>query len=136
MKRNDVFAWRWHDGHLMLQSVVPYWCKSCIAIFDGVLLRDTYWASGGDVLHPEQVELVYLGNLDDYDPVDIDEPEHVYATSGLLDLRHPNGGRCYLKKGTRPHVPTQLARAVQLLSKAQERVSMLVRRIIELTEDK
>lgn len=115
MKEGDVFRWAYKPEHLPASGCYPYWCCAQLAIFDGSSLRDIYW-TGYDrrTWSPEGAErllaLDYLGNLDDYEVRSGEDPTHLYAHADLLDLRHPNGGVCYVRKGAVPSLEVQVRR--------------------------
>ncbi len=109
IKQGDVFRWSFREPPPRGSITTAYWCCSqfCIADDSG-LLFDTYWGSGSsnkEVL-PERCELKYLGNLNDYEPRDGNFVREKYRESDILDLRHGNGGACYLRKGAEPDEET------------------------------
>jgi hypothetical protein len=65
---------------------------------DGKLV-DTYWYTRDEV-NRDNVELTFLGNLDDYEKANEYE-ERYYSDEDIMNLNHSNNGRdnFYLKKG-------------------------------------
>jgi hypothetical protein len=109
-KQGDVFIWSWNDK--MLKKLkdgnnggTTYWCKSCFGIVqeDGKL-HDTYWSGTSDTRWDaeraaEELELVYLGNLNDYRKAEPYE-RACYKDADCLDLNHANSsrGNFYIRK--------------------------------------
>ena len=113
MRKGDAFRWAYKPEHLPTSGRDPYWCCAQLAIFDGSSLRDIYWTGyDGRTWSPESAErmlvLEPLGNLDDYEPARGADPTSTYDGADLLDLRHPNGGVCYVRKGAVPSVEVQV----------------------------
>lgn len=113
-KQGDVFRWSYNEK--MLKKLnhgnnggTTYWCKACIAIVqeDGRAV-DVYWGSDSSNMHftpcyaEENLELTYLGNLNEYD-------EHkpymrsCYKDEDCLDINHANsfGVNFYIRKGAK-----------------------------------
>jgi len=103
-KEGDVVFWRYKedqgDG-----AGTRYWCKSQYAIFrevkDGRFV-DTYW-TGGDRFffkaNDPQIEVTYMGNLNDYKPCG-EEVFLYYDKKDILDIRHPNDSRAlFVREG-------------------------------------
>lgn len=108
-KEGDVFRWSWNDRMLEKLSGcsnnIIYWCKSRIGIvYSDGMLHDTYWSGSNDTRWyidraRDELELTYLGNLNDYRKAEPYE-RTCYKDSDCLDLNHPNStrGNFYIRK--------------------------------------
>lgn len=115
MKNNDVFYWSYNDKWLEKKDDgsnggTTYWCCSRYAIYQDGVLRDTFWSGGSNrsfIMEDadEQLELTFLGNLDDYKKVGI-EYQARYKDEDFLDLNHANSprGNFYIRKDAKPDV--------------------------------
>jgi hypothetical protein len=109
-KENDVFKWWYNEAKLKQlnhgnNGGTTYWCVSNIAIAeaDG-FLYDTFWNSGTNKCFDiefadKHLELVYLGNLNDYRPA-VKWEQACYADKDCLDISHSNcrSGLFYIRK--------------------------------------
>lgn len=96
-KDNDVCRWSYKDT---TGSSVPYWCRSQIAVFKAGTWFDTYWSSNPDRkgLPVENIEIRYLGNLDDFKPCKSYDFDY-YDDKDCLNLSHRNNsGEYYIRK--------------------------------------
>lgn len=88
----DVYTWSYKNVENMFE---PYHCRSCIGIVRGLSLEDTFWGdsdykntfSQSDCF--KLLDLVYLGNINDYIPCAGYERSW-YDDKDLLDLSHSN----------------------------------------------
>lgn len=114
-KEGDVFLWSWNDKMLEKLSDgnnggTTYWCKSRIGLVrknynhNTLALYDTYFSGGNDTSWDEEkvteeLDLTYLGNLNDYRGAEPYE-RTCYKDSDCLDLNHPNStrGNFYIRK--------------------------------------
>lgn len=100
-KENDVVRWVFSENS-KFRSDNRYWCKSQYAIFNKRgKFADTFW-HGGDKFtfspDSDEVELTYLGNLDDYRPVGSDVKRY-YSDNDIMDISHSNDSKAiYLRK--------------------------------------
>lgn len=127
----DVYRWSYKPGKG--GDFDPYWCKSRIAIVSNGRLEDTYWISDRYVVPLDSVTLEFVCNLADLEPTTPDaydryEPEHV------VDLRHPNGGAIYIRKGAKPSKRVQIESWTWKRDRAQATVEFCQARIDELSK--
>lgn len=116
LKERAVYRWSWREGCAPDRLCSPYWCRSQIAIVVDGKLWDTYWGPDErparpdlcSSLDPRQVDLTFLANLDDLRPEEPDALDR-YEPEDLVNLRHPNGGRVYVRKGARESRRVQIA---------------------------
>lgn len=144
-KENDVFLWSWTEEELKkrqdsIQAGTLYWCCSniCIANDSGVL-KDTFWSSSSEnkIVDPEKVDLVYLGNLDDYEKVSGEWEFENYADKDCLNLTHSNCSRglWYVRKGAQ-FCPVKKKRVLeQKLHEVESEISYLNRRKEDLERE-
>ena len=109
MKENDRKKWSWKDEHLPSKNYgEAYWCCARLAkVIDGNLM-DLFWSMGESShsrkLDINKIDLVYLGNLDDYQEVRTTDEFKYYNKEDTLDILHANHsgnwGKCFfIKKG-------------------------------------
>lgn len=113
-KEGDVFRWRWSDREMdtdrrkeEMRAGVLYWCCSRICIADSCgKLWDTFWSirrnCDNRLVDPNKCELVFLGNLNDFD--EAREPElNYYSDSDIMNISHSNMSRggFYVRKGAK-----------------------------------
>lgn len=109
MKENDIYKWSWKDEHLPSKNYGDaYWCCARLAkVIDGNLM-DLFWSMGESShsrkLDINKIDLVYLGNLDDYQEVRTTDEFKYYNKEDTLDILHANHsgnwGKCFfIKKG-------------------------------------
>lgn len=122
LRENDVFRWAWNpdtgrDNHAPFGD---YHCYSRIAIVRDGRLVDTFWGgySGRKVVDPAMVDLKYQGNLEDFEDAKYTTLVH-YRKEDILDLRHSNGGKVYLRKGAQKCPERRLAHLTGKLLEAQ-----------------
>lgn len=110
-KKGDVFHWSYNDKMLKQLSDcnnggTTYWCMSRIAIVqEGDVLQDTFWGSSTSnrefdlTFAKANLELTYLGNLNDYRKAQPYE-RACYKDADCLDLNHANSrsGNFYIRK--------------------------------------
>ena len=112
---------------------IPYHCRSRIGIVDGRgELRDTYWGDNGSSAAPKGVDLEYVANLDELTAVHVDAVER-YRAADIVDLRHANGGRLYLRIGAEPCREVQRAVLVGKIEVARREVEVLESMLAGLT---
>jgi len=120
MKKNDIYHWAYKDTK---ESFEPYWCCSCIAIFDGNILIDTYWQgtesrnwSESDA--EKRLNLEYIANLDELKKVAEDHKMY-YQEKDIIDLTHANshGKQIYVRIGAKRN----LKRMEEILERQIER---------------
>jgi hypothetical protein len=119
-KENDVCRWSYKDTTGKFE---PYWCKSKIAVFKGDCWRDTFWSSSADnaVLPENEVEIEYLGNLDDYKSCNRYDFDY-YADKDCLNLSHSNNsGQYYIRKDAAKSVDKIRVTLLRELCKAEEK---------------
>ena len=93
-KQNDVCEWYYKDTN---KKSEPYWCKSCIAIYNEEKQKwvDTYWSGCDNFGFPDNdpsIEINYLGNLDDYRACKSYDFDY-YDLKDCLDITHKNMSR-------------------------------------------
>lgn len=96
-KDNDVCRWQYKNTGGMFE---PYWCKSQIAVFKAGTWFDTFWSNELDrfPLPAKNIEIRYLGNLDDFKPCKSYDFDY-YDDKDCLDLSHSNNsGQYYARK--------------------------------------
>ena len=109
MKENDIYKWSWKDEHLPSKNYGDaYWCCARLAkVIDGNLM-DLFWSMGQSSqskrLDINKVDLMYLGNLDDYQEVRTTDEFKYYNKEDTLNISHANHsgnwGKCFfIKKG-------------------------------------
>jgi hypothetical protein len=102
-RKGDIYSWKYkpeikdkcNDIYLL------YHCLSQIAIVNcNRKLEDTYYWSGGAIINPEDVELTFLGNLNDYATIPRYD-KFKYNPDDIIDLRNENYSNAplYLRKG-------------------------------------
>lgn len=133
VKKGDIFHWRYKKP----RDFMPYHCCSCIAVFDGTILRDTYWSGHGDGRYWSQLEaerdldLEFVANHDDLvqaDPGVVD----FYDAKDIVDLRHPNNSsrsNVYLRKGAKRSAAVMRETLLHAISDAESDIRMATTRI-------
>lgn len=108
-KEGAVYRWSFKERQ---NSRPSYWCKSCIGIVhaDGVM-EDTYWLAGRNQRWTQaeaeaNLDLEYVANLAELEKAPSDV-ERRYLPKDIVDLRHANGGTCYLRKGAWPSLDVE-----------------------------
>lgn len=105
MNEGDVFRWSYKAGKLpSSDTTAAYWCRSRIATYQGGFLGDTYWGeSDRRWVREDEVDLTFLGNLNDYEPLS-SKGRHYYDPADILDLSHANDTRRkpLVRKGAQP----------------------------------
>lgn len=143
MRDNDVFRWSYKDEYLSTHRLhYPYHAKSRIVITRAGLLRDTFWGSSssdGATWTSDRaaivLDLVYLGNLDDYEK----HPEHhvvYYDPADVLNLNHSNSttGNFYVRTGAKRSAARMREVIVERIEKAQREQETAARQIRRLNE--
>ena len=114
-KDGDVFRWRYKKPETRFGE--PYWCKACRAIVHQGRLKDIFWsyidqrefkpdnshgANWDQAEAEKELNLEYLGNLNDYDPIH-GSKEPLYEPADIIDLRHSNSSHkhIYSRKGAK-----------------------------------
>ena len=107
MKENDIYKWSWKDEHLLSKNYGDaYWCCARLAKVINGDLMDLFWSMGESSqskrLDTNKVNLVYLGNLDDYQEVRTTDEFKYYNKEDTLNISHANysdyWGRCFFIK--------------------------------------
>jgi len=101
LTEGDIFRWHWKQ-----YNDFNRWCTSPYCEVRRGKLLDIYWGFGEvsfrdrKVLDPDKVELTYLGNINDYEPVHSIEN---YDKTDVLNLTHSNcySGLLFKKKGAK-----------------------------------
>ncbi|MEO1564130.1 MAG: hypothetical protein AAFR98_11900 [Pseudomonadota bacterium] len=97
MREGDIYRWRYKQEIEKkrggLGGFGAYHCKSCIAVFDGKHLVDTFWGqrSTEHAIDPERVDLVLVGNKNDL--IELNDNEAYYDPNDLVVMRHSNDSR-------------------------------------------
>lgn len=141
MHDGDYFRWSYKEISRD-QSFEPYWCKSRIALVTGEHLADTYWSTNSNAtwsLQDARIELnlEFIANLANLAEIRTSS-KWLYAPDDVVDLTHPNGGQCYIRKGAKEDTRTQIEALEEekrgLLSRAsfcQGRIDLLEKRLSE-----
>ena len=107
MKENDIFKWSWKDEHSPSKNYSDaYWCCARLAKVIKGDLMDLFWFMGESSqsrkLDINNVDLVYLGNLDDYQEVRTTDEFRYYNKEDTLNISHSNHsdnwGKCFFIK--------------------------------------
>ena len=107
MKENDIYKWSWKDEHIPSKNYGDaYWCCARLAKVIKGDLMDLFWSMGESSeskrLDSNKVDLVYLGNLDDYQEVRTIDEFKYYNKEDTLNISHSNNsgnwGRCFFIK--------------------------------------
>ena len=107
MKENDIYKWSWKDEHLPSKNYGDaYWCCARLAKVINGDLMDLFWSMGESPqskrLDTNKVNLVYLGNLDDYQEVRTTDEFKYYTQEDTLNILHTNHsgnwGKCFFIK--------------------------------------
>lgn len=131
LREGDVYRWSWKPGTPEGEKFAPYWCKSRIAIVSGGRLFDTYWHSSGEEMDAGRVSLEWVANMEDLEAARSDAHE-VYEPADVVDLRHPNGGGVYRRKGAKPSKRVQVEAWTRKRDKARREADYAQDRIDEL----
>jgi hypothetical protein len=130
MNKGDIFRWSYKN---VGDTFMPYHCCSCIAEFDGEILRDTYWSgmSDGKWWKPQNAEalldLEFIANRDDLvqaDPSAVD----FYSRDDIVDLRHANNSsrsNVYLRKGAKRSANVMRETLNYAIERAESEIRML-----------
>jgi len=120
MKENDIFKWSWKDEHLPSKNYGDAYrcCARLAKVIDGNLM-DLFWSMGESSqsrkLDTDKVDLVYLGNLEDYQEVRTTDKDYV--------SKYPDGETEFVSYGV--NVGSVLSK-----SKKQKRI----RNVLEILE--
>ena len=107
MKENDINKWSWKDEHLPSKNYGDaYWCCARLAKVINGDLMDLFWSMGESSqsrkLDINKVDLMYLGNLDDYQEVRTTDEFKYYNKEDTLNISHANHsgnwGKCFFIK--------------------------------------
>ena len=107
MKENDIYQWSWKDEHMLSKNYGDaYWCCARLAKVINGDLMDLFWSMGESPqskrLDTNKVNLVYLGNLDDYQEVRTTDEFKYYNQEDTLNILHANHsvnwGKCFFIK--------------------------------------
>ena len=107
MKDNDIYKWSWKDEHLPSKNYGDaYWCCARLAKVIKGDLMDLFWSMGESSqsrkLDINKVDLMYLGNLDDYQEVRTTDEFKYYNQEDTLNILHANHsgnwGKCFFIK--------------------------------------
>jgi hypothetical protein len=138
MKAGDIFRWRWTDEverRIREHSHDAYWCRSCIATFDGETLRDTFWGSDSDGrLDLDRVTLTFLGNANEMKTIYPGE-RVFYRDEDVVSMQHSNnsGAPVYVKAGR--DAATMKAYYAYQGERAESEIEWMQRRIAECSEN-
>lgn len=134
---DDVVRWRFSEN-TKFRSNNRYWCKSQFAILNKKgMFADTFW-HGGDkfVFEPNsyEVELTYLGNLNDYEPCGRDVFRY-YRAEDIMDISHSNDSKAiYLRRGAKKNAAVMFAAIEKEIQDAQSKSDWYSRRVQQLKE--
>ena len=107
MKENDIFKWSWKDEHSPSKNYSDaYWCCARLAKVIKGDLMDLFWFMGESSqsrkLDINKVDLMYLGNLEDYQEVRTTDEFKYYNKEDTLNISHANHsgnlGKCFFIK--------------------------------------
>ena len=107
MEENDIYEWSWKDEHFPSKNYGDaYWCCARLAKVINGDLMDLFWSMGESSqsrkLDINKVDLMYLGNLDDYQEVRTTDEFRYYKQEDTLNISHTNHsgnfGKCFFIK--------------------------------------
>ena len=124
-KEGDFYRWSYKD-EILRGTTDLYWCKSRIAYFNGDYLHDTYWSSSSSqhIVDPDKVDLVFMGNIFDYEKISEHEKQY-YDIKDILDISHPNnrlGDNLFVRKGASRSKDIMLVKLQEQIDKTQSEI--------------
>ena len=125
MREGDYYRWHFRPDNPSAKAFSPYWCKSRIALVEGGRLVDTYWGTRGVDSRSwsleqarAELDLEFVANVADLVPCSKGVIED-HRPEDVVNLTHPNGGQCYLRKGAKRSMEVQRATWERKRSEAQ-----------------
>lgn len=139
MKEGDIYRWKWADPERDENGFFgDYHCKSQIAIFEGGVLRDTFWSSCSDGhLDRKEVVLTFLCNKHDMEEIPKCKIPY-YDEEDIVDTRHSNNSNApiYLRKGANRSAKSMLLFCEQKIHENEAIVNGAISTINHLREVK
>ncbi len=149
-KDGDVYFWGWKEEFLNDGKILPYHCKSQIAMASDGLLYDTYWGNNADCiayqdqdqLDLEKVDIKFQGNANEMQEIRASET-WFYRREDIVDMRHPNdsSAKIYLKPGAERdaatitlYVEAEIATCRADIKRATDRGERLLTDMIAITQ--
>lgn len=121
----DICNWQWKEGH---RKIVD--CYSHRGVFRNGSFYDTYWHSEQTIINLSEIELTFLGNINNYEEI-LHHRKIYYDPSDIIDMRHANDSHApvLLKKGAKRSAKAMLEYAMYEKDKAISQRDSAERRI-------